>query len=188
MSTPFSTYLGGNPLIAAAKNDEGLERALRSECAAVFLLYGDICTVPGLAEQVAKAGKTAFIHADLIDGLAARDVAADYIRKATRAQGVISTKPPVIRRARELGLCAVQRFFVIDSMALENLRRQLEHTRPDVIEILPGVMPKILRRIVSFTRIPLIAGGLIGDKEDILAALDAGAAAISSTNPAIWFL
>ena len=34
---------------------------------------------------------------------------------------------------------------------------------------------------------PVIAGGLISDKEDIIAALDAGAAAISSTNPAIWF-
>ena len=73
-------------------------------------------------------------------------------------------------------------------MALENLRRQLEHTRPDVIEILPGVMPKILRRITGFTRIPVIAGGLISDKEDILAALDAGAAAISATDPQIWFL
>ena len=188
MPLSFSACLDGNPLIAAAKNDEGLERALRSDCAAVFLLYGDICTVPRLTDRVAQAGKTAFVHADLIDGLAARDVAADYIRRATRAQGIISTKPPVIRRARELGLCAVQRFFVIASMALENLRRQLEHTRPDVIEILPGVMPKILRRIAAFTRIPLIAGGLFGGKEDILAALGAGAAAISSTNPDIWFL
>ena len=50
------------------------------------------------------------------------------------------------------------------------------------------------RAVIRFTveraagRVPVIAGGLISDKEDIIAALDAGAAAISSTNPAIWFL
>ena len=188
MAFSFSEMLGGNPLIAAAKNDEGLERALHSDCAAVFLLYGDPCTLPSLTDRIADAGKTAFVHVDLINGLAAREISVDYVRRATRAGGIISTKPSLIRRARECGLCAVQRFFVIDSMALENLRRQLEHTRPDVIEILPGVMPKILRRITGFTRIPVIAGGLIGDKEDILAALDAGAAAISATDPQIWFL
>lgn len=133
-------------------------------------------------------GKVPFVHADLIDGLSAREVAVDFIAAQTAAAGIISTKPALIRRARELGLCAVQRFFVLDSIALENLKRQLENTRPDSIEILPGVMPKVIRRITGFARVPVIAGGLISDKEDIIAALDAGAAAISSTNPAIWFL
>ena len=58
--------------------------------------------------------------------------------------------------------------------------------RPDFIEILPGVMPKIIARICRETQIPVIAGGLISDKEDILAALSAGARAISTTNPAVW--
>ena len=33
-----------------------------------------------------------------------------------------------------------------------------------------------------------IAGGLISDKEDIIAALDAGAASISTTKEELWFL
>jgi glycerol uptake operon antiterminator len=33
---------------------------------------------------------------------------------------------------------------------------------------------------------PVIAGGLISDKEDIISALGAGAIAVSSTNPAVW--
>ena len=35
---------------------------------------------------------------------------------------------------------------------------------------------------------PVIAGGLVSEKEDILALLDAGATSISSTNEKIWFL
>ncbi|EJW91450.1 Glycerol-3-phosphate responsive antiterminator, partial [gut metagenome] len=35
---------------------------------------------------------------------------------------------------------------------------------------------------------PLIASGLISDKEDVIAALSAGALAVSSTCPAVWKL
>ena len=51
---------------------------------------------------------------------------------------------------------------------------------------LPGVMPKVMRSITAFTPIPVLAGGLIASKEDILTALDADA--ISSTDRAAWFL
>lgn len=137
---------------------------------------------------MAAAGKVPFVHADLIDGLSAREVAVDFIAGSNRCRRHHLHQARPHSPARELGLCAVQRFFVLDSIALENLKRQLENTRPDSIEILPGVMPKVIRRITGFAGCPVIAGGLISDKEDIIAALDAGAAAISSTNPAIWFL
>ena len=145
-----------------------------------------------LAARVSGRGKALFIHADLVDGLAGREVAVDFIRENTGAAGIISTKPSLIRRAREVGLSTVQRFFLIDSLALHNVRRLLapeqRQFRPDVVEILPGAMPKVLRQLTAFSPVPVIAGGLIHDKEDVIAALDAGAAAISSTDPAIWFL
>ena len=57
-----------------------------------------------------------------------------------------------------------------------------------MIEILPGLMPKVIRKICSQSRIPVIAGGLITDKEDIMAALGAGAISISTTNQKVWFM
>lgn len=184
--------LAGNPIIAAVKDPDGLDRALDSDCGVIFLLCGDICTIGSLAARAAGRGKALFIHADLVDGLAGREVAADFIRQNTGAAGIISTKPALIRRAREVGLSTVQRFFLIDSLALHNVRRLLapeqRQYRPDVVEILPGAMPKVLRTLTAVSPVPVIAGGLIHDKEDVMAALDAGAAAISSTDPAIWFL
>ena len=38
------------------------------------------------------------------------------------------------------------------------------------------------------TRVPVIAGGLITDKEDIMDALGAGAVSISTTNQSVWFM
>ena len=72
--------------------------------------------------------------------------------------------------------------------AMALLAPEQRQFRPDVVEILPGAMPKVLRQLTAFSPVPVIAGGLIHDKEDVIAALDAGAAAISSTDPAIWFL
>ena len=40
------------------------------------------------------------------------------------ADGIITTKPALVRRARELGMFTVLRYFLIDSMALENIRSQ----------------------------------------------------------------
>ena len=49
-------------------------------------------------------------------------------------------------------------------------------------------MPKVIRRICAEVRIPVIAGGLITDREDIMAALNAGAISISTTNRKVWFM
>ena len=93
-----------------------------------------------------------------------------------------------MKRARELGLASVLRFFVLDSMAFETISKQLAAGRPDFLEILPGQMPKVIKKIRSQAGIPIIAGGLISDREDVMAALDAGAIAISSTNTGVWKL
>jgi glycerol uptake operon antiterminator len=52
----------------------------------------------------------------------------------------------------------------------------------DAIEILPGVMPKIINKIAAISKIPIIAGGLISDKEDVRLALEAGAISVSASS------
>lgn len=73
-------------------------------------------------------------------------------------------------------------------MAYENIPKQLDAVKPDALEILPGLMPKIVRRVAAMTRVPVIAGGLISEKEDVMAALSANAISISTTNADIWML
>ena len=89
------------------------------------------------------------------------------------------------RRAKELGLAAILRVFLLDSIALESLDK-IPANLPDCLDLLPGAMPKILRRVCAKAKVPVLTGGLIADKEDVLAALEAGATAISTTNQAVW--
>jgi glycerol-3-phosphate responsive antiterminator len=77
---------------------------------------------------------------------------------------------------------------MLDSMAFANMERQIKNAKPDVIEILPALMPKIIRKTCAMTSRPVVAGGLVSDKEDVMACLDAGATCISSTNTDVWFL
>ena len=186
--TSFREAIENTPIIPAVKDEESLEVCLKSDSSVIFILFGDICSIADIVERIKEKGKLAMVHMDLIAGLGSKEVSVDYIKKRTRADGIITTKPILVKRAKELGLAAMLRFFIIDSMALANLSRQTREARPDCIEVLPGVMPKVIRKITKENKIPLIAGGLISDKEDVCNALDAGAVAVSSTNTKIWFL
>lgn len=177
-----------SPVIAAVKDDEGLEESFKSECNIIFILYGTICNIAEIVEKIKSHGKIAIVHADLISGLSSREIVADFLKENTEADGIISTKMPVVKRAMALGMIGGHRTFVIDSLALTNTKKQMETFRPDFLEILPGVMPKILEDIRKCTHVPLIASGLLSDKKDMISAFSAGADAISTTKKELWFM
>lgn len=178
--------LADGPVIAAVKDEAGLDAAAKSDVTVIFLLFGDVLTIGDLVKRAHDAGKVVFVHLDLVEGLSSREVSVDFVAKCTGADGVLSTKAALTRRARELGLIAIQRFFLLDSMAIRNIEKYLAPENSDLIEVLPGLMPKIIRRVCAVANKPVIAGGLISDKEDVTGALAAGAMAVSSTNPAVW--
>lgn len=187
MNQRFYDTVESNPVIAAIKDMEGLEECCKLEdIKVVFILFGDICTIGNIVKRLKEAGKIAMVHVDLISGLSAKEIAVDFIKQNTQADGIISTKPALIKRGKELSMFTILRYFLIDSMALENIRYQQQSVRPDFIEVLPGVMPKIIKKICQSTRIPVIAGGLVTDKEGVMGALSAGAISVSTTNPDVW--
>ena len=189
MDRKFYDLLEDSPVVAAVKDGEGLAACCAGEeIRVVFILYGDILSIPGIVQTVKAAGKLAMVHVDLIAGLSGKEVAVDFIKSNTDADGIISTKPALVKRARELGLFTTLRMFILDSMAIENIGRQIAVAKPDVIEILPGVMPKVIRRICGMVQVPVIASGLISDKEDVMAALNAGAVSVSTTNRKVWLM
>lgn len=185
MTHAMLPLLERTPVIPAVKEPETLDLALAHDGAAVFLLCGDILNIAGLVDRVHRAGKQAVVHGDLVAGLAPKEIAVDYLRSCG-ADGIISTRPHIIRRGRELGMLTVLRVFAIDSKAVGNLQKETEMVTPDVIEILPGTLPKIIEKLSGKLPVPLIAGGLMTDKCDIVSALQAGALCASTSEEALW--
>ena len=178
--------LSDNPIIMAIKDEKVLKACLKTHDEnVVFVLYGEVATIADITEQLKAAGKQAVVHMDLISGLSARAEAVDFIARYTKADGIISTRYDQIKRGKQLNLSTIYRIFVIDSKALSNLNRHIGDYA-DIVEILPGLMPKIITRMKKELGLPIIAGGLIADKEDVIQALNAGAIAISTTNENVW--
>jgi glycerol uptake operon antiterminator len=49
-------------------------------------------------------------------------------------------------------------------------------------------MPRVIRWVKAETNLPLVAGGLVCDKDDVVGALGAGAVAIASSNRDVWLM
>ncbi len=178
--------IADSPVIAAVKDEEGLDKSLRTDCRIIFILYGNICDLTTIVEKIKKRDKLAIVHADLVQGLSAKIEAIDYIKNNTKADGILSTKGNLVKHAADIGLIGILRNFIIDSMAMENVKKQVELAHPDMIEIMPGIMPEIIEKLKNEIKLPLIAGGLISDKKDVIAALSAGADAVSTTKEELW--
>ena len=109
MDQKFYDLIESNPVIAAVKDIDGLNACCaREEIKVVFILFGDICNIGTIVSQIKQADKVAMVHVDLITGLSGKEVAVDFIKNNTLADGIISTKPALIKRARELSLYTTQ--------------------------------------------------------------------------------
>ena len=70
MDQIFYDAVGNNPIIAAVKNMKDIEVCCAiEEIQVVFILFGDVCSIDRIVQQVKEAGKVAMVHVDLISGL-----------------------------------------------------------------------------------------------------------------------
>ena len=173
------------PVIPAVRDDQW-EAALQSPSEVVFHLGAGLLTVRQRAEEAKAAGKSLFVHIDLADGIGKDREGIQYLAQCG-VDGIISTRGQLIRLARDLGLLTVQRFFALDSQGMDSAREMLRNTDPHLVEVMPGVIPKVIARF-SAGGAMVIAGGLIETKQEVTAALGSGAAAISTGSQELWYV
>ncbi len=188
MTKLFFKYIQENPIIGALNDVKKIDRVIDSPCKIVFLLTGNIMNLEWVVNKLRENGKFVCIHIDLIEGFSKHPIALEYINKTIAPDGIISTKSSIIRAAKSLGIFTIQRFFLLDSLALVTGKESIKNIRPDAVEILPGLMPKIIQEIHKETRVPIIAGGLIRSKEDVIQSLNAGAMGVSTSEQDVWYM
>jgi glycerol uptake operon antiterminator len=175
-----------NPVIAAVREEYDLETALRSPVTTIFLLHSDIFSLKGCVGKIRDYGKIVFIHFDLIEGLGKDQKALRYLAQTVAPDGIMSTRSSFVKYARQEGMIAIQRAFLVDSQSYNTMQKTIHSVEPDMIEIMPAVMPGILKRVCGSINIPVIAGGLIDTKEDIMEILNTGVLAISTGKKELW--
>jgi glycerol uptake operon antiterminator len=172
--------------IAAVQKEEDLEAALQSKVNVIFLLTGSLLNVHDFVNRVKAVKKHIFLHMEFIEGIAPDQGGVAYVAKNIQPTGIISTRSNVIRLAKEMNLMSIQRIFLIDRNAITKGINMVSQTLPDAIEIMPGIMPRIIREIANLTPLPIIAGGLFSSTQEMNEALEAGALAASVSSTKLW--
>lgn len=173
------------PIIAAVRENM-LDKAIKSPVEIIFLLKTSLIEIEKDILCAHAAGKKIFVHIDLADGIGKDKTGIEFLAKIG-VDGIISTRAQLIRYANELGLISVQRFFALDSKGVDSIAEMLENTSPSLIEIMPGIACKVIKRFAC-GKIPVIAGGLIETKHEITEALKNGAEAISIGKEELWYM
>lgn len=179
-------YFKEHPVIAGVRNNEQLDKALQSDVIMLFVLNGDIFTIPEIAQKIKAQDKLIFLHLDLIEGLASDYKAVKYLARNELCDGIVSTKGRLIRAARKENLMAIQRLFLLDSAAIKSGEQLMKNNKPDAVEILPGVAaPHFLDKVKSSCAV--IGGGLIRTREEINELIKQGVFAVSTSKEELWF-
>ena len=177
--------LEASPIIAAVR-DKSFDKALNSPVDVIFLLGGRISTIESRIKAAHDAGKYVFVHIDLAEGIGKDKYGIEFLSNC-KADGIISTKSFLIKAAADCGMLTVQRFFAYDSQGVASINDCLAGSTPDIVEIMPGVIGKIIAQF-SKGSTPLIAGGLVETKQEITAALKLGALAVSTGKEELWYI
>lgn len=139
-----------------------------------------------MVQDAHAGGKHVFLHLDLAEGLGRDDAAVRWCVDHLHVDGLISTRPSLLKLASELGVLTIQRLFLMDSSSFDHGKRLLKNTPPDMAEVLPGIAPKAIRQLCEALDKPVIAGGLVTEPREIALALQAGALAVSVGRPQLW--
>lgn len=174
------------PVIPAIRDISRIDVAVSKKSRCIFLLTGNILNIKDIVRRVKSADRRVFLHLDLLEGISKNSMGIKYIAQEIKPDGVITTRANLVSCAKAEGLFTIQRIFVLDSLAIDVAERSIKNVSPDAIEILPAVIPKIIKRMCQRVRHPIIAGGLIEEFQQVREALKQGAWAISVTKEEIW--
>ncbi len=172
-------------IIAAVRCEKEFEEALNSNVSIMFDLSPSILTLEEKVNKAHSKKKKLFIHLDLAEGIG-KDKEGIKFAKKIGVDGIISTRVNIIKIAREENLFTVQRFFIVDSQSVNTTIEAVKSSKPSMIEIMPGILEKVVKKLKNEINIPIIAGGLIETKAEIKASLDAGASAVSTGKKEFW--
>ncbi len=184
----FYDCLVDNPIIGAIRCDEDLERILEKDIKIVFILYGNLFTLEDALHKLRKKNVIVFIHIDMIEGLKSDQYGIVYLKKVINPDGIITTKPSNVKHIKNNGILSILRIFAIDTKSLETGIKSILEYSPTAVEVMPGSASKVIKYMQTLIKIPIIAGGLISTKEDVIESLSSGAVAISTTCHKVWDL
>lgn len=181
-------HLQNSKIIAAVKDEAAFSKALESNCKVIFLLNGEISTVGRYVVKCHEKNKLIFLHFDMIEGFGKDEAAVRFVKETIKPDGIISIKSNVIKCAESYHLPSVFRAFLVDSQSVESAISNIRRLHMECVEIMPGIIPDVIRYLVERCPANYIGGGLISTVDQVKAILESGASACSTSKQELWSL
>jgi len=173
-------------LIASVKEAKNLEKAASAALSAVVLSIGNIGVIKGYVDFMKSQGIPVFLHLERIGGISHDREGIEFLAHYVKPDGIVTTRNTLIKMAKKQGLLTIQRLFLVDSDALKSGLQSVQDNQPDAVEIMPALLPECIEEFQRVLDAPIIAGGLLRTREQMLAALRSGAMAVSAGTPSLW--
>lgn len=173
-------------VIPAISNHQELKAFLQSSLVYGILMNFQLAQLPELVSEMKNRHKKVLIHSELIKGLSSDEYGAIYLIQTLKVDGIISSKPKVIEVCKKRKVIGILRFFLKDSISLEQSLDVASKVNPDYLEVLPACCLDIIPEIKKRLSCDIMMGGLIRSREQIKACLASGAIAVTTSNPSFW--
>lgn len=164
-----------------------LKEALESKSEYIVISFGNFYDLKKYVEKFEKKGKKVFIKVSDIKGLKDDDDAAlTYLMDEVGAYGIISNKSRVISKAKKVGLVTIYTAFILDTQSIITSIRNIKNIRPDIVELRPGIIPKVVKEMRRKIDTPIWASSLFTEEEEVEEVIGAGAESILTGWEYLW--
>ncbi|MFH1693199.1 MAG: glycerol-3-phosphate responsive antiterminator [Bacillota bacterium] len=178
--------LQNQKIIPAISNHQDLKLFLTLPLTYGILMNFQLAQLPELVKMMKDHNKKVLVHSELIKGLSSDEFGAIYLIQTLAVDGIISSKPKVIEVCKKRKIIGIFRFFLKDSVSLNQSLEIAKKITPSYLEVLPASCLDIIPRIKQETSSEILLGGLIQNRDQIEKCLLAGAIAVTTSNTKLW--
>lgn len=173
-------------VIPAISSHKKFKEFLESDLVYGILLNFQLAQLEELVKQMKEKHKKVLIHSELIKGLASDENGAIYLIQVLNVDGIISSKPKVIEVCKKRGIMGIYRFFIKDTISLEQSLEIGRRLKPDFVEILPGACYELIDEIKRALNAHVLMGGMIRSEAEVLRCFEHGAIAVTASDSKLW--
>ncbi len=175
------------PIIPSLRQEEKMQALLSSRAGVALVSSGSIFNIKTAIEKLHSCNKIALVHIDLIDGLGDDPAAIRYLKEIAKADGIVTPNRYLISAAKKEKLITIHRLFAHDTPSIDTGIKILKMSKPDFIEVLPGIMVgKVISVLRKNFNQPVIGAGLVKTEKEVTEILNAGAVAVNTSDESLW--
>lgn len=185
MKNIFNTFT----IIPSVRVLKDLDYALKSTLPIILLSEVHIGNLTSLVKLCQRQNKKVLVNVDLVGGFSPDRMGVKLLKDLFKVDGILTSNMITINMCKSVGLFTIQRFFLMDSKAVDSSLKSFKNSQADAVELLPSPLaPKFADEIAKNKNIPILAGGFVDNKNSIEKFKKLGFNGVTTSTKDLWNL